>query len=72
MVMNAVGEEWIEEVLVGTDSEISLCWVSYETMKLHVFNRNRVVNITRKVDLKKLFHIKGKENCSDVGTTDKV
>ena len=31
------------------------------------------MNITRKVDLKKLFHIKSKENCSDVGKrTDKV
>ena len=31
------------------------------------------MNITRKVDLKKLFHVKGKENCLDVGTRmDKV
>ena len=31
------------------------------------------MNITRKIDLKKLFHVKGKENCSDVRTrTDKV
>ena len=63
VMKNAVGEEWIQEVLVGMDSKISLCWVSYETVKLHVFNRNGVMNITRKVYLKKLFHVKGKENC---------
>ena len=40
VVMNAVGEEWIEEVVVRTDSEISLCWVTYETVKLHLFKRN--------------------------------
>ena len=56
-----------------TDSEILLCWFAYETVKLQVFNRNGVVNITRKIYLKKLFHIKGKENCSDVGIRmDKV
>ena len=73
VILNAIGEQWIEEVLVGTDSEISLCWVAYESVKLQVFNRNRVVNITRKINFKKLFHVKGKENCSDIRTrTDKV
>ena len=60
--------EWIEESAVFCDSEISLCWVSYETIKLNVFNRNRVVNITRQVSLDNLYHLQGKENCADTGT----
>ena len=61
-------EEWVEEIAVFSDSEIALCWVSYETIKLHVFNRNRVVNITRQLDLEHLYHVQGKENCADTGT----
>ena len=67
MLSSTLGE-WIEDILVFSDSEISLCWVSYETIKLHVFNRNRVVNITRQLNLDNLYHVQGKENCADTGT----
>ena len=42
--------------------------MSYESIKLHVFNRNRVVNITRQLDLDSLYHVQGKRNCADTGT----
>ena len=67
MLINSLGD-WVEDVAVFSDSEIALCWVSYETIKLHVFNRNRVVNITRQLNLDHLYHVQGKQNCADTGT----
>ena len=61
MLSNTLGE-WVENIAVFSDSEIALCWVSYESIKLHVFNRNRVVNITRQLDLDSLYHVQGKRN----------
>ena len=49
-------EEWIEEVIVCSDSEIALCWSSYETVKLNQYNRVCVLNITSKLSLDDLFH----------------
>ena len=42
--------------------------MSYETIKLHVFNRNRLVNITRQLNLDNLYHVQGKRNCADTRT----
>ena len=65
--------DWITEIYVGGDSEISLAWVIYENVKLNVFHRNRVNNIRSKVDLKMLHHVQGSENPTDCGTRpDKV
>ena len=61
-------EEWVEEILVAGDSEIALCWATYETVKLNQYNRVRVINIISKLDLQNLFHIKGTENPADIGT----
>ena len=65
-------EEWVEEILIGSDSEIAICWAAYETVKLNQFNRVRVINITSKINLDNLFHIKGSENPADIGTRMKV
>ena len=65
--MSALGE-WVEEVLVASDSEIALCWASYETVKLNQYNRVRVINITSKINLQDLFHVKGQDNPADIGT----
>ena len=44
-------EEWIEEIIVCSDSEIALCWTCYETVKLNQYNRVRVLNISSKLNL---------------------
>ena len=59
---------WLDTVLIGSDSEIALMWVTYEHLKLEVFQRNRAINTRMKVDLEKLFHVSGNEIPADVGT----
>ena len=51
-------EEWVEDVLVGSDSQIALCWTSYETVKLNQYNRVRVINITSKLILNQIYHVR--------------
>ena len=60
--------EWLDVILVGGDSEISLSWVMYENNKLDVFTRNRANNIRSKIPLKNLHWVEGKYNLSDNGT----
>ena len=62
----------MEEVLVASDSEIALCWASYETVKLNQYNRVRVINIVSKISLQNLYHIKGSQNPADIGTRMKA
>ena len=71
-LLSVMLEEWVEEILVAGDSEIALCWVAYETVKLNQYNRVRVVNILSKLSLENLFHIKGTENPADIGTRMKA
>ena len=67
-LLSVMLEDWVEEILVAGDSEIALCWSTYETVKLSMYNRVRVVNIVSKLNLQNLFHIKGSENPADIGT----
>ena len=60
--------DWIDEILVGGDSEIALAWCIYENVKLNVFHRNRVNNIRSKLSLDQLHHVQGPENPTDTGT----
>ena len=64
-------EEWVEDVLVGSDSLIALCWTSYETVKLNQYNRVRVINITSKLSLSQIYHVRGADNPADIGTRTK-
>ena len=67
-LLSMILEEWVEEILVAGDSEIALCWILYETVKLNQYNRVRVINITTKLNMENLFHIKRSENPADIGT----
>ena len=53
--------DWVEEVIVGSDSKIALAWKMYKKMTLNVYHQNRVINISQQVDLNKLFWIQGTE-----------
>ena len=62
-LFRVVLSDWVEEVLVAGDSEIALCcWVGYESVKLNMYNRVRVINIISKLDLDNLFHVSGGDN----------
>ena len=65
-------EDWVEEILICSDSEIALCWSMYESIKLNQYNRVRVINIVSKVDLNNLFHVRGDQNPADIGTRMKM
>lgn len=67
-LLSVMLEDWVEEILIGSDSEIALCWSTYETVKLNMYSRVRVVNIVSKINLQNLYHIKGSENVADIGT----
>ena len=67
-VIERAMENWIDTIRVGSDSEIALAWCIYENVKLNVFHRNRVNNIRSKLSLDQLFHVRGSENCADIGT----
>ena len=71
-LLSNVLEDWIEEIIVVSDSEISLCWAIYETVELNQYNRVRVINIVSKLDLNNLYHVKGSENPADIGTRMKM
>ena len=67
-LLSVMLSDWVEEILVAGDSEIALCWTAYESVKLNLYNRVRVINITSKISLENLFHVKGSENPADIGT----
>jgi len=68
-LFRVVLSDWVEEVLVAGDSEIALCcWVGYESVKLNMYNRVRVINIISKLDLDNLFHVSGGDNPAGIGT----
>ena len=67
-LLSVMLEDWVEEVNIAGDSEIALCWIGYESVKLNQYNRVRVINILSKVSLDNIFHIKGSENPADIGT----
>ena len=67
LLKNAIGD-WIREWAAGSDSEICICWVCYERVKLTTFIINRVTTIRSNIDLNILYHVDGKFNPCDTGT----
>ena len=53
--------------LVG-DSLITSFWVAKDSISLATYQRNRVLNIRRLVEIENIFHCRGTENISDIGT----
>ena len=67
-VLQSALNSWIEIMHCGSDSSISIAWVGYEKVRLHIFHRLRVSNIRNKVELDELYHVSGKHNVADTGT----
>ena len=57
----------VKTCLIG-DSTVSSYWVCKDTISLASFQRNRVADIRRLVDLDDIYHCKGDLNISDLGT----
>ena len=67
-ILSSSLSSWIEIIHYGSDSSISIAWVAYEKVRLHVFHRLRVSNIRNKIQLEELYHVSGKQNIADTGT----
>ena len=61
-------EDWVDSSIIVSDSNIALCWITAEHKRLSMFHRNRVIQIRRLSNLNELYHVKTKENPSDIGT----
>ena len=61
-------DDWVENYIVCSDSNIALCWVSSEKSSLSMFHRNRVIQIRRSSELECMYHVKSNENLADLGT----
>ena len=53
--------------LVG-DSQITSYWIAKDTISLATFQRNRVSNIRRLINIQNIYRCKGTENVADIGT----
>ena len=61
-------KNWVSEYYMFIDSEISICWINSERLKLSMFHRNRVIQIRRLIEIPRIFHVKSGSNPSDCGT----
>ena len=61
-------KNWVSEYYMFIDSEISICWINSDRLKLSMFHRNRVVQVRRLIELPRIFHVKSEFNPSDCGT----
>ena len=60
--------DWVEDSIVAGDSEIALKWTTYDSRKLGLWVRNRVIQIRRNSDLEALYYVGTDHNVADVGT----
>ena len=65
--------DWVESSIIAGDSEIALKWTTYDSRKLGMWVRNRIIQIRRGTELSELYHVGSEHNVADVGTrADKV
>ena len=66
-VLKALGSR-CRRYWIASDSEIVLAWVTNDSKPLKQFCFNRVQHIRRLIDIKRLFHVPGLQNPSDMLT----
>ena len=62
----------VKKIMFLTDSSISLCWISNDSLKLKQFVHSRVRQIIRLVDKHDFYHIAGENNPADLLTRGMV
>ena len=58
----------IDRICLVGDSQITSYWIAKDTISLATFQRNRVSNIRRLIDIKDIYRCKGTDNVADIGT----
>ena len=61
-------QEWFHSHILFSDSEIALCWLTSEKLRLSLFHRNRVLQIRRGTSLDCVYHVRTEHNPADCGT----
>ena len=69
---NMIGDKWIDDYVVLSDSTIALCWTVSDKNRLSLFHRNRAVQVRRGTDLDKLYHCVSEAMPCDLGTRPDV
>ena len=63
----------MESSILAGDSEVALKWTTYDSRKLGMWVRNRIIQIRRGTELSDLYHVRTEHNVADIGTrADKV
>ena len=60
--------DWVEYSIIAGDSEIALKWTTFDSRKLGMWVRNRIVQVRRGTDLEDLYYVGTDYNVADVGT----
>ena len=58
----------VQHKMLATDSKVACCWVQNHMLMLSVFQRHRVMNILRLVEIEEIFHVAGGDNIADIGS----
>ena len=62
----------IKKICLVGDSQITSYWIAKDTISLATFQRNRVSNIRRLINLGDIYRCKGSENVADIGTKGEI
>ena len=62
----------IKKICLVGDSQITSYWIAKNTISLATFQRNRVSNIRRLINLEDIYRCKGSENVADIGTKGEI
>ena len=62
----------VDKICLVGDSQITSYWIAKDTISLATFQRNRVSNIRRLIDINNIYRCKGTENIADIGTKGEV
>ena len=71
IISKSLGPKIVDYIFV-TDSEIAVCWLGNEELKLKPFVFNRVRTIRRLIDPDRIFHVSSENNTADICTRGKA
>ena len=60
--------DWVETSILAGDSEIALKWTTFDSRKLGMWVRNRIIQIRRGTDFDNLYYVGTDFNAADIGT----
>ena len=62
----------VDRICLVGDSQITSYWIARDTISLATFQRNRVSNIRRLININDIYRCKGTQNIADIGTKGEI